>query len=884
MGLNIGIIVPANVDQRAQRLAPVVQAVLPTAACTTLRPHSSVKDYWVAKKNTKASKEIGPTGRAHFKAYMEKLAPRYDAFITYDLAVAHHVLPEQDTKGLTDADKVAGMLTTLAGKPLLFVADPFAMYNRAASDEEHAVAALITTLHTQKLKNHMNGVPTNTRPIKFIVPTSLADLRTVAEIAESATAIAYDIETSGGLISCIGFACELGLSHVPTIVIPLYSNIDGADPNPWANEITLDFALQTVGRILANNVPKITHNGSYDNTHILRYGWTVNNHVFDTMLMMHAMWPTLPRALYVGASIFLHGYRYWKDDAKDVGEDGRTKWQAPKTAEATYRYWFYNGQDCANTLELCGAILAHWYGHDKYRMPVAGHSFNYAWRTYVRKFAIEFGPAFYMSMNGLASSRERQQALGTKLEEKAAVKLAELRTLLGDPNFNPNSSAQVARLLYDEFGIKPLPRIGRTTDKRMLTKVADMHPIYATVIKAIADAKEPANNASKYANLPLLADCRFMAQFKAAVTTTARLSSAKHNLGVGTNLQNVPKPMRVVCFADPGRILDCADYAQSDSYGVAFESQDQTMIEMVLDDRDTHSVHVEFFFGVDYETVVKGNADQDPYIVHPITGLRQIIKKVTHGTNYDMGGNTMLLNVRRDAAIAMVRALLDSSRASLFMRFMGLDMSKPVDYYLANVALFSDTMLAKACDFAQGLYYQRYSRLKQWKLAAVSAAATNSGIIEMFGGSSTKMICNPHKNPRFVPAAYGQGFTSGNVNNAMLRLYFLADSMWADGFDMHLQVHDELITSFPEGKWDLVARKKAIMESPCTIHGRTFTVPVESELAMSWDPKNMVVWKGLGAKDYMQEIQACEAKTRKNLGLDQSLQNQLMALDSSKRS
>jgi hypothetical protein len=100
----------------------------------------------------------------------------------------------------------------------------------------------------------------------------------------------------------------------------------------------------------------------------------------------------------------------------------------------------------------------------------------------------------------------------------------------------------------------------------------------------------------------------------------------------------------------------------------------------------------------------------------------------------------------------------------------------------------------------------------------------------------------------------------------MLRLFFLAEGMWKSGFRMNIQIHDELICSVPQKRLDLIERKVAIMESPCTIHGRTFTIPVEAELMKSWDPKNTVKWKGLGKLDYLALVEEKEKETLKKLG------------------
>ena len=95
----------------------------------------------------------------------------------------------------------------------------------------------------------------------------------------------------------------------------------------------------------------------------------------------------------------------------------------------------------------------------------------------------------------------------------------------------------------------------------------------------------------------------------------------------------------------------------------------------------------------------------------------------------------------------------------------------------------------------------------------------------------------------FFAAFFGQAGTAGNINNSMLRLYYLCDDMWQEGFFLCLQVHDENIAQIPKHKLWLVDRMVNVMSIPCTIKGRTFTVPVEADLASSWT-KAGVTWKG----------------------------------------
>lgn len=854
--MRIGIIVRPGNDQRAGVMLKKVQAKFPGASVGSINLHVLIGGYWVRKANTKAKYITTDAGKENFAKQMPKIAERFDAFVTYDEALANYVLPENDANSLSDYDVLGGMLVDMFGKPCLFMFDPLHMYGRQYDDEHRAVHNFMFDFYVKKLWNRVHGIERPTRPMKFIVPKTIAELRACAEIAHRSTLIATDVETYAGFVSVTGFACNdpQNPNIIPTFAIPMSIALEGTNGLYWGTEYETRLALDIQEEILANPVPKVMHNGAYDTTYFFRMGMPPNNYIYDTMIMMHAAWPTLSRALYIGTSLFLPNYRYWKDDAKDVGDNDKVKWQIPSTPERLGNYWKYNGQDCANTLELCLAILEYWNGNESGVWPESPYSYAHVWRTYIREFMIEQGPCMYMSMTGARADPKRQEYMTYKLLDEADKATDRLRWICSDPELNPKAPAQIANIIYDKLGQAEDKRKGRTADKRVMQKIADKHPMFEDLIKAITDAKEPANNASKYGislggnkGFKYFKGDRFLYQMKAAATTTRRLASSRHNYNIGSNMQNVPAAMREVIRAEEGECLCSIDYSQSDSYFVAFESQDPTMMEIVTDDRDTHSVHVEFFFGFPYEKVVKGAEAKEAWVVDPVTGVRQIIKKVSHGTNYDMGGETMLLNIRRPAAISMVNAILHSPNASLFMQFMGLDNSKDPTYYVEHSAMWSDQQLAKACDFAQKLYYKRYPKLAGWKKTSVLDTAAHFGVIEMFGGSTTTMMGAPDKNPRFVPAAYGQGGTAGNINNAMIRLFYLNPDMWARGFRIIIQIHDELISGIPLDDMGLIDDQLAIMEAPCTIKGKTFTIPVDAELALSWTKKQTLKWAGQAA-------------------------------------
>lgn len=808
----------------------VAATVFPKARITSINLRSTVSKYWVPKPNTKSTYKTTEEGREGFNRMWRKIAQYTSGVICFDFATATYILGEDFLKGHKDTSKIAGMVVEHEGIPVLFVNDPVVCYLRKFDPETQAQNRLQFNFHVKKLWRKVLGLPPLEKPVKFVVPKSFKELAVLTELAKNSKAMAVDIETTGLSISCIGFAIETDAPYTLAFVVPFYMNDLEGNGLYWSNLANTKKAMDFVDEIMESEVPKCYHNGSYDMAYQFRWRFVPNNFIFDTFHMMHSTWPSVSRKLYQGAAMFCDNFVFWKDDGKDAAEDDKTKKHyMPTTFQGHANYWKYNAHDCAFTLELMLGILRLWTDTQAENYPTVRSGFKYVWMNYMREMAVQFGPCMYMTMVGMKGLPDRQELLDGALTGEADEKYTKLQAFLGWDNFNPNSPKQVSHLYYDKLAMPALKRYGRTTDKRLVQVHADNHPVWEDVISRVHGAKEPANNASKYGRLPLFND-RLLYQLKAGTTTTWRLSSAKHNYKFGTNGQNYPKSMRVFSGADEGYILASADYSQSDSYFVAFESQDITMIETVTNDKDTHAEHVEFFFGSPYEEVVRGNENDEDWVVHPITGQRMIIKKVSHGTNYDMGGDTMLINVRKEAAVAMVKALAASKNVKLFFQFMGIA-------HISDVHKWNASALAKACEFAQRLYYLRYKKLAGWKKSAVNEATAQFGVVPMFGGASTVMLCQPSDNPRFVPAAYGQGGTAGNINNAMIRLYYLNEDMWQAGYKLVLQVHDEIVSQVPEKKINLLSQQKNIMEAQCEIHGRSFVVPVSTSISYIWSEK-----------------------------------------------
>src|SRR5690606_21352936 len=124
-----------------------------------------------------------------------------------------------------------------------------------------------------------------------------------------------------------------------------------------------------------------------------------------------------------------------------------------------------------------------------------------------------------------------------------------------------------------------------------------------------------------------------------------RLASTESSFWCGLQIQNIPQGKAVKGWieADEGWEFAGGDYAQSEARCVGYLSGCTALIDLVESDKDYHSWNAHKFFGVPYEEVDKP--------------LRNLSKRVNHGSNYNMGA-AVLLDTMGPKNVAEARILL----------------------------------------------------------------------------------------------------------------------------------------------------------------------------------------------------------------------------------
>lgn len=159
----------------------------------------------------------------------------------------------------------------------------------------------VTVLDLIKAKRQAE-FPEIRRPQRAIyLEPSLAEMEWFYEThIATAKHLAFDIETSGDIVTCIGFAP----SRSSCLVIP-FVDTRRASGCYWPTKEAELQAWGFVKKVLRTSIPKVAQNGLYDMGFLWRrYGVRVVNFAHDTMLLHHSLQPESPKGLGFLGSVY----------------------------------------------------------------------------------------------------------------------------------------------------------------------------------------------------------------------------------------------------------------------------------------------------------------------------------------------------------------------------------------------------------------------------------------------------------------------------------------------------------------------------------------------------------------------------------------------------
>jgi DNA polymerase I len=350
-------------------------------------------------------------------------------------------------------------------------------------------------------------------------------------------------------------------------------------------------------------------------------------------------------------------------------------------------------------------------------------------------------------------------ALLEKQSGELGTKMLELETKAheeaGQP-FNLGSPKQLAEILFDKKGIKPIkktPGGAPSTDEETLAKLAEDHPLP----KIILDYRSVAKLKSTYTDkLPRMVNAktgRVHTNYGQAVAVTGRLSSND------PNLQNIPvrtaegRRIREAFIAPPGSVILSADYSQIELRIMAHLSSDPGLLKAFAEGMDVHRATAAEIFSVDAKEV---SSEQ-----------RRYAKVINFGLIYGMSafGLAANLGIERGAAASYIDK-----------------------------------------------YFARYPGVKQY-MERTRAEASEQGYVETVFGRRLWLpdIRSSNQGRR-------QGAERAAINAPMqgaaadlIKLAMIAVQGWLERSKLKtklvMQVHDELVLEVPSSELELVKKE-----------------------------------------------------------------------------
>lgn len=395
--------------------------------------------------------------------------------------------------------------------------------------------------------------------------------RVIEYLTKRPKRLAFDIETSGSHVRCLGLSSEVGHAicipfianptHSPTLRSTILFTPPEGDSSPtsyWPEE--QEYAILQAAYRLFNDpsVEKIAQNYPFDAGILAReFGLNFTNVYMDTMVAHHACYCELPKGLDFLCSIYTR-IPYYSD--YDVSSDEQT--------------WRYNCYDAAVTFEcslrleeeLRGFGLSEFYFNQKHPTTLA----------LVR-----------VESRGVLVDTAKRSAIAAECSSSREVLQKQIQLVAGSDKFNPSSPKQVKELLYDKLKlpIQYHPRTRKpTTDKNALAHLRTKCPQHFGFLEHLELHSKLDDLLSGFLQKALGADGRIRTHFNSAATVTDRLNSSEPLFDPGTNLQNIPRrggweKIRACFIADPGWTWIKADLSQAEFRIVAWMAKIWKVVE-----------------------------------------------------------------------------------------------------------------------------------------------------------------------------------------------------------------------------------------------------------------------------------------------------------------
>ena len=491
----------------------------------------------------------------------------------------------------------------------------------------------------------------------IVTPDQLKDL---VDTLSAQEIISFDTETNG--LEREATLCGLSFSWKPKhgVYVPVRS------PQP-DDHLDTDTVLSALKPILEDPaLPKCGHNLKFDAGILIRNGVKLQGAVFDTLLASQLVDARTPsHNLDTLALLHLeHKMISFEeltrdssdatptDETTDLGELFEVEGERQKTIDEVplEQATIYAAEDADVTLRLYHFLMP--------KLDEIGIT------ALARDIESPLAPILAeMEYNGIVCDKEELKRQSGVISELVDDRQKQIHEIVGYP-CNIDSPNQLARVLFEELGFKP---VKRTRGGKVSTDV--------TVLEALSlreDINDPKTSVPRliieYRQYRKL-QSTYLAQLQNAVDPkTERIHTYLYQLTTATgrlksdhpNLQNIPvrteigRQLRRAFTAPEEHKLICADYSQIELRILAHFSEDASLIETFTQDLDIHTAVASQVFEVPAASVTRE--------------LRDKAKTINFGIIYGVSPTGLARRIK-GMSVREASALIDDYK----MRFPGID-------------------------------------------------------------------------------------------------------------------------------------------------------------------------------------------------------------------
>ena len=334
--------------------------------------------------------------------------------------------------------------------------------------------------------------------------------------------------------------------------------------------------------------PKLGQNIKYDLHVFANHGITVKGYLHDTLLQSyvleshqrHDMDSLATRHLGATTTSF-----------EQVAGKGASQIGFDQVSIDTATH--YSAEDSDVTLQLHAALYPQVAGDDKLRFVYEHIEMP---TTHV---------LLTIERNGVLIDSQLLEKQSSELGMKMMELEARAHEAAGQP-FNLGSPKQLAEILFEKQGIKPLkktPGGAPSTDEETLTALAADYPLPKILLEHRGISKLKSTYTDKLPRMVNPRTGRVHTNYGQAVAVTGRLSSND------PNLQNIPvrtaegRRIREAFIAPPGSKILSADYSQIELRIMAHLSSDPGLLDAFAKGEDVHRATASEVFSVAREDV-----------------------------------------------------------------------------------------------------------------------------------------------------------------------------------------------------------------------------------------------------------------------------------------